>query len=345
MGRLEPPADERGLRIGGYVDRARHRAPEPDPAPRPPGVSLPNISDYWPDAPHQRRTRWEGFQPVPPGGRAPRMGDDDRPGSADRRWLQRPVVLTGVVALTVVFGTVLLARPLADSEIRQQRAALPPSAIPLEPQFAVPPQPPPLLLSPTPSLSPSAPAVRAARLDFVTGVTELTVRTADLGGQEFLVTAPDGTPVEAGATFVDGVLRIDVTKSGGTVEVSLNDRITWHLRLAAGVKLATFDTTTGTVSRIDLDGGAERIDVILGRLAGVVPIRMTGGVGTWVIRTDGRVPARVTVGDGAGNIAVYDDRRGGTGGGAVIESGTLGAGPGLDVDAAAGMGSLEITRR
>jgi hypothetical protein len=363
VGRLEPPADESGLRIGGYVDRARHRAPEPGAEPGPPavsrpsanrrgmtgpevsgpGVSLPNIADYWPDSPHRRRNQWEGFLPVPPGAAAPRM-HGDRPAPADRRWTQRPVLLTGVVALTVVFGTVLLARPLADSEIRQQQqAALPPSPVALEPQFAAPPKPPPLILSPVPSPSPSVPPVRTARLEFVSGVTALTVRTTDLGGDNFLVTSPDGSPLEVGTTFADGVLRIDVTKTTGSVEVRLSDRIVWHLRLAAGVKSALFDTTTGTVGRIDLDGGAERIDLALGRLAGVVPVRMTGGVGTWTIRTAGQVPARVTVGDGAGNVTVYDDRRGGTGGGTVITSGDLGAGTGLDVEAAAGMGSLEIT--
>lgn len=351
MGRFEPPADESGLRIGGYVDRARHRAPEPDPEPRPSRMSLPDISAYWPDSPHRHRAPWEGLLPVPPGRPAPRMQDDDeRPGPADRRWLQRPVLLTGVVALSVVFGTVLLARPLADSEIRQRQAALPPSAIPLEPQFAVPAIPPPLILSPVPSLSPSpslsstVPSVRSARFDFVSGVTDLSVRTADLGDQNFLVTALDGSAIDAGASFVDGVLSIDVSSSVSAVEVRLSQRISWHLRLGVGVKNVTFDTSTGTVSGIDLDGGAERIDLILGKLAGVVPVRMTGGVATWTIRTADQVPARVTVGSGAGGVTVYDIRRGGTGGGTVIQSGDLGDGPALDVDAVAGMGSLRITR-
>ena len=339
-GRDTPPS----LRVAGYVTgHAEHSADE-EIARQADGVILPNIADYWPDAPHRSGNRWEGVLPVPPGAPAPRM-QGDRPTPPDRRWLQRPVLVTGAVALSVVFGTVLAARPLADSEIRQQQqAALPPSPVALEPQFAAPPKPPPLLLSPVPSLPPSVPPVRTARLEFVSGVTALTVRTVDLGGDNFLVTSPDGSPLEVGTTFADGVLRVDVTKTTGSVEVRLSERIVWHLQLAAGVKSALFDTTSGTVSRIDLDGGAERIDLVLGRLAGVVGVRMTGGVGTWTIRTAGQVPARVTVGDGAGNVTVYDDRRGGTGGGTVIRSGDLGSGPGLDVEAVAGMGSLEITR-
>ena len=340
MGRLEPPADDRELHVGRHVDRARHRAPEPGPGDRQP--ALPNIADYWPDAPHRPGAGWDTLAPVPPDGPAPRA----RGGSPERRRSQRPVLLTGVVALSVVVGTVLLARPLADSEIRQQRqAALPPSTIPLEPQLAVAPQPPPLLLSPTPPPPSTVPPVRAARLDFVGGVTGVTVRTADLGDEPFRVTAPDGSVVETGTSFADGVLRVGVPQSIGVVEVQLSEKITWHLRLAAGVKFGTFDMTTGTVSRIDLEGGAERLDLTLGELDRTVPVKMSGGVGAWTIRTAGQVPARVTVGAGAGSVSVYDDRRGGTGGGTVIESGDLGSGPGLDVEAVAGVGALEITRR
>jgi hypothetical protein len=351
VGRNELSSDDDrrspSLRVGGYVTSRRaprHRAPEPAGQDSP----LPNISDYWPDAPHRLRAPWEGFLPLPPNAvsSVPVEPDNDRSSTMDRRW---PIVLTGVLALSVVAGTMLLARPLAESEIRQQRAALPPSAIAIEPQITVAPMPPPLILSPTPPPSASAstttPAVQSARLEFVTGVTDLSVRIADLGDQQFDVAAPDGSAVDATTTFTDGVLRIEVDTagSGGSVEVRLSNRIVWGLQLSAGVKSARFDTTSGTVSRIDLDGGAESFNLVLGRLSGVVPIRMTGGVSNWRIWTDGRVPARVTIGDGAGNVVVYGDERGGTGPGTVIRSGDLGGGTGLEVDAAAGVGYLEIS--
>ncbi|MEU8662115.1 hypothetical protein [Actinoplanes philippinensis] len=346
MGRIEPPSDEgqrpSALRVGGYVKSrraARHRAPETDEQ----QVRLPDISDYWPDAPHRLRSSWEGFLPLPPNAVTSVAVETRQPGRLDRRW---PIVLTGVLALSVVAGTMLLARPLAESEIRQQRAALPPSAVAIEPQITVAPMPPPLLLSPTPppstSPTPTAPDVSSARLEFVTGVTDLSVRIADLGDQPFEVTAPDGSPVEAATTFTDGVLRIEV-ESAGSVEVRLSNRIVWGLQLSAGVKSARFDTTAGTVSRIDLDGGAESFNLVLGKLSGIVPVRMTGGVSAWHIWTDGRVPTRVTVGNGAGNVTVYGDEHGGTGPGTVYRSGDLDGGTGLDVDAAAGLGSLEIS--
>ncbi|MFC4071674.1 hypothetical protein [Actinoplanes subglobosus] len=352
MGRKEPSPDEgrrsSSLRVGGYVTTRRaprHRAPEVAEQ----GDRLPNISDYWPDAPHRLRAPWEGFLPLPPNAVSSVdvevRGEIGPSGTLDRRW---PIVLTGVLALTVVAGTMLLARPLAESEIRQQRAALPPSAVAIEPQITVAPMPPPLLLSPTPSPSATTtapPDVRSARLEFVTGVTDLSVRIADLGDVPFEVTSTDGSEVDATTTFSDGVLRVEINSAGanGSAEVRLSNRIVWGLRLSAGVKSASFDTTAGTVSRIDLDGGAESFNLVLGRLSGVVPIRMTGGVSNWRIWTDGRVPTRVTVGDGAGNVIVYGDENGGTAPGAVIRSGDLDDGRGLDVDAVAGVGSLEIS--
>ncbi|GIE32595.1 hypothetical protein Ait01nite_056400 [Actinoplanes italicus] len=342
MGRTEPGPDEgqrlAGLRIGGYVDRAKHRAPEP----RESGTPLPNIADYWPDAPHRLRAQWEQFVPGAPS--VPTLDLDKTPTPADRRL---PIVLTGVLALSVVAGAVLLARPLADSEIRrqQEQAAAPvTSVIPVEPQITVAPQPPPLLLSPTPSPSATTtPSIRSARLEFVTGVTELTVRTADLGEQPFAIGSPDGSEVQSATTFTGGVLRIEILTGASSVEVRLSQDIVWHLRLAAGVKTARLDTSSGTVSAIDLDGGAETFDIVLGGLSGVVPIRMAGGASNFRIRTEERVPARVTVGNGAGNVVVYGDERGGTAPGTVIESGDLGNGPGLRVDAVAGVGSLVIT--
>jgi hypothetical protein len=351
VGRNEPPSNEGkrppSLRVGGYVTSRRaprHRAPEPAAQ----DSRLPNIADYWPDAPHRLRASWEGFLPLPPNAVSSVAvdPDNDRSSTVDRRW---PIMLTGVLALSVVAGTMLLARPLAESEIRQQRAALPPSAVAIEPQITVAPMPPPLMLSPTPSPSVSAttttPAVQSARLEFVTGVTDLSVRIADLGDLPFAVAGPDGSEVDATTTFSDGVLRIEINSAGpnGSVEVRLSSRIVWGLQLSAGVKSARFDTTAGTVSRIDLNGGAESFNLVLGKLSGIVPIRMTGGVSNWRIWTDGRVPARVTIGDGAGNVVVYGDEKGGTAPGTVIRSGDLDAGTGLEVDAVAGVGYLEIS--
>ncbi|HWS37252.1 MAG TPA: hypothetical protein VN408_31535, partial [Actinoplanes sp.] len=92
------------LRIAGYVKPiAKHRAPES------PQITWPEITDYWPDSAAPNGA-WHGL--LPPN--AYSISSDDPPtGERGRSWLQRPVILTGMTALLVVFGTVLLARPLA----------------------------------------------------------------------------------------------------------------------------------------------------------------------------------------------------------------------------------------
>lgn len=308
---------------------------ERDPA----RINWPNISDYWPDAEPRHRstetgTSWQDLVPTQPSrrGRPPAAAPVESPG----RSMQRPV-LTALLAMLVTGGTVLLARPLADSEMRQAAPA-PTTASPAATLPAVVlPAPEPSTTTPPPPAPPPSPVrtARVARFELVSGVTELSVRAADLDGRDFLVTS-------GRATFDDGVLRADGDGSGPVV-LQLSNRITWHLRMSAGVKQATFDMSAGKVSRIDLDGGAERIDVSLGRLTGTVPIRMTGGAGSWHIRTTGRVPMRIAVRNGAGDVAVYGRHEGGTAAGAVIRSGDLDEAPGLNINATAGFGTLEIT--
>lgn len=335
---MEPPgSDETRLRIARYLDSPPRRA-----APGPPAISLPNIADYWPDAPHrQRALGWRAF--LPDGPEPP-----DAPESANRRWRQRPVVLTGVLALVVIGGSVFIARPLADSDIRRLEAR-PAPVVPAEStQLVIPLEPSPspsassaLATTPAKASPTTRPTTVAAPLpgdfELVTGVTDLVVRTADLDGSNFSVSGP------AEGTFTDGTLRLSASQNGGSgpVEVSLSDARIWRLRVGAGTKSVTLDLGAGAVSRIDLDGGAERMDITLGRLSGVLPIRMAGGVSTWLIRTATEVPVRVLVGSGAGDVVLYGKHSGGTGAGTTLHSGNL-SGVGLDIDATGGIGNLEV---
>ncbi|WP_127548922.1 hypothetical protein [Actinoplanes sp. OR16] len=268
-----------------------------------------------------------------------------------------------MLALAIVGGTILLVRPLIHEEERPAPVAVaPPAAATSDAELPVeitpePSQPP----SPSPSIVPSAvskapattkppvqdqpPAIEEARFELTTGVTELSVRTSELD-DPFRVSAADDSGLTVETSFDDGVLRVAATSDGsgsGKLTVRLSDRIVWHLRLSAGVKLGEFDMGSGTVSRIDLDGGAERFALSLGRISETLPIRMTGGVSSWRIETAQRVPVRVRVGNGAGDVILYGDGSGGVGSGKTIRSGDLDDRPGLAIDAEAGMGSLEVT--
>ncbi|GGN22129.1 hypothetical protein GCM10010109_36580 [Actinoplanes campanulatus] len=352
------------MRIAGYV--AGHAEPVADEPAEPDlsRVRLPDISDYWPDAIRRIDLRaGRAGHPRPAGTpRPPRLpGGPPTTGDHGRRWAgRRPVILAGLLALVFAGGTVLLTRPLTDSG-RQQ--TLPAAEAPTDPVSVAPLQPAapsaatsaPATPSPTPTkpatTAPVAPKpperVREARFELASGVTELSVRTVSLDdGQNFRVTTPSDSGLDLDTSFDDGVLRVEATSDGsggsGRVDVRLSDRIVWDLRMGAGVHTASFDMGTGTVGRIDLRGGAQTIDIEVGRLSSTLPVRMAGGVHTWRIRTAQRVPVRVAVGAGAGDITLYGHSSGGVGAGDRIRSGDLDDRPGLDVDAEAGIGFMEV---
>ncbi|BCY10520.1 hypothetical protein [Actinoplanes sp. L3-i22] len=333
MERSDP--DETRLRIARYLDTPPRR-----PAPEPPEVVLPNIADYWPDAPHrQRALGWRAFVPG-----APESGPPGEPPA--RRWRRRPVLLAGTLALAVIGGSVVLARPLANSDIRRI-GALPAPIVPAEStQVVIPlePSPPPApssVLTTTPVRA-SSPPTEAAPLqggfELLTGVTDLVVRTADLDGRDFTVSGP------ADGVFTGGVLRLSGKANAGNdpVEVRLSDARVWQLRTGAGSRSVTLDLGAGTVSRINLEGGAERIDITLGRLGRTLPIRMGGGVSTWRIRTAKQVPVKVAIGSGAGDVVLYGQHSGGVGAGATLRSGDLDDAAGLDIIATGGLGNLAV---
>jgi hypothetical protein len=335
------------LRIAGYV--SGHAEPvagqeptpvaEAGPTPRPLPMTLPNIADYWPD-----RTR-----------RAPELGAPDRRPPRPR---MRPVIAAGLLAGLVITGTLLLTRP--DDDPRRQELAAPaattttPATAPattapvsIAPSrtatttTAAPPPPPP---SPPPAEN-----LAAARFELTTGVTRLDVRTADLDGDNFRVTTPKDSGLDVDADFEDGTLRVSAEPDGrengsGRIDVLLSEDIVWRLRMGAGVHTASFDMSGGTVSDIDLIGGAQTIEIELGRLDYTLPILMAGGVHTWRIRTSERVPVRLALGSGAGDVTLYGDEKGGVSGGDTVHKGDLNDEPGLNIDAEAGIGFLDISR-
>lgn len=350
------------LRIAGYVPG--HAEPvadpepsEPTPAPRDLPPALPNISDYWPDTPRRQRAE---PPPVP----METMVTDRR--------ARRPAVMATLLAVAVAAGAFLLSRPLTSTDSRPVAAApttatatvpateapasvapanVAPSATPTT--AATPSTPvPPALTAPTaeaPAPPPKPPAVTEARFELVTGVTELIVRTADLDGAPFRVTTPKDSGLDVDAAFTGGTLRVRADPDGaasgsGRVDVLLSSKVVWRLRMGAGVHAASFDMGGGTVREIDLIGGAQAVDLELGRLDETLPILMGGGIHTWRIRTSERVPVKVALGSGTGALTVYGDERGGISGGETVRDGDLGDRPGLDIDAEAGVGSLKISR-
>ncbi|AGL16793.1 hypothetical protein [Actinoplanes sp. N902-109] len=330
-----------------------HSAPDQSPS----GPVLPDIAAYWPDAPHRMGPAADRYEdpaaepvradaglftriaPVPapaPAGRPAPLAEPPR------RRRRTPALLgAGSAVLLLVGAGLVLAR--RDADPAPPRAAAPPPAA-----TAVPPAASPSPATGSPRSTTTGPAAPPAALEFelVDDTTRLSVRTAALGADKFRVSTPPDAGITARAALTGGVVRLTVGPGGspgsGRVDVQLSDRVTWRLRMTGGVERASFDMGRGTVSRIDLTGGAATIDLTLDQQRATVPVRMTGGVHEWRIRTGQVAPARVAVRRGAGDVILYDRRRSEIRKGTTLRSGDIAQTPGLDIDAVGGIGTLTI---
>jgi hypothetical protein len=114
--------------------------------------------------------------------------------------------------------------------------------------------------------------------------------------------------------------------------------------MSGGMREGNFSLASGMIRRIDLNGGAASFTMKLPTPGETLPIRMTGGVNRWTITTAKRVPVKVLLRDGAGDVVLNGDRTRGIDKNTVlsadgergIESG------GLGIDAVAGLGTLIV---
>jgi hypothetical protein len=341
---------------------------DPDSEPvREPTGGWPTIADYWPDAPHRMSPAPDYYDdtgraeppPSPPPGRV------FAPAPPPRRARLR--LLLGALAIVVLLGGGVLAlgrvlmRDDGAAPITAGRDAVPPlSPAPIE---AAPPSPPvsiapedpppaPAGTSPSSKPKPKPTTAPAAALPFAAGtfeladnVAEINVTFASLGTDPVRVTVPDGSELEPRLSRDGSTVRLNAKDDGGNgtgrLDVRLNRRITWSLRMNGGAREQNFDLADGRLRRIDLNGGVATVVMALPVGSETLPIRMTGGVNTWTVTTARRVPVRVLLRDGGGQVVLNGDRTG------ALDRDTRlrdrrGDGGGLDIDAVAGLGTLIV---
>ncbi|TDB71493.1 hypothetical protein E1165_22930 [Micromonospora sp. KC723] len=165
---------------------------------------------------------------------------------------------------------------------------------------------------------------RQVTFELVDGLSAVRLRTADLGGDLYRISTPPDSTVRARPDVLDDRVRLRVAQTGrrgeGSVDVVLNSRLLWRLRLLGGVSRHLIDMGSARLAGVDLIGGAARVDLRLPQIDGALSIRMSGGVNQFTIRAPGRPPVRVRAAAGAGAVAIYEDRRDGVGSGTTISS-------------------------
>ncbi|MFF5081753.1 hypothetical protein ACFY36_32280 [Actinoplanes sp. NPDC000266] len=188
------------------------------------------------------------------------------------------------------------------------------------------------------------PAFAAGTFDLASSVGELNLALGRPGDGPAQVSSPAGSGLVPAVAVEGSTVRLTADAAdatgAGRVDVVLDARIDWTIRMSAGVRVATFELGGGTVREVDLGGGADTVRLTLPGGDRVLPVRMSGGVRDWSIATEGEVPVRVVARSGAGEVTLYGRRQQGIARDTTL---TAGQGPGLDVTAAAGFGSLTVS--
>ncbi|MFI5837868.1 hypothetical protein ACIA5A_29745 [Micromonospora sp. NPDC051300] len=189
---------------------------------------------------------------------------------------------------------------------------------------------------------------RRAEFELADGLTSFTLRAADLGDDLYRIGAQDDAGVTPRPQVAGDRVRLRIEENGrsgpSAVEVVLNSRLTWRVRLVGGVREQRIDLGAARLAGVDLVGGASRTDLRLPPLDGTLTVRMTGGVSALTVSVPGGPPARVRVASGAGSLAVYEERRAGIAAGDVVST------PGWDrsadrlyLDLVAGANAVSVT--
>ncbi|GAB1640913.1 hypothetical protein [Krasilnikovia sp. MM14-A1259] len=186
-----------------------------------------------------------------------------------------------------------------------------------------------------------------AGLDLLDGATAIRLRTADLGADLYRVSTPPGAGVVPRITTDGGRVRLGLDRAPGAgpaeVDVALSARVRWDLRVSGGASLSTLDLREGRLGTVDLAGGASLVDLTLPRPDGTLTVRMTGGVSRFDVHTAARVPVRVRLVAGAGQVVLAGRAHDGVAAGALFTvDGWEEAVDRIDVDAAAGVSALTV---
>jgi hypothetical protein len=150
----------------------------------------------------------------------------------------------------------------------------------------------------------------AASFELVTGTTQVTLRSEDLGADLYRITSAEDSGTVPRPVVDEDRVQLHLTPDGdgatGTVEIVLASRVTWALRFTGGADEQRVDLSRGRVSGIDVVGGARRIELTLPKPSGTVPIRITGAVDEFVVTAPKDNPVRVRLDSGARTVAAGD---------------------------------------
>jgi hypothetical protein len=189
----------------------------------------------------------------------------------------------------------------------------------------------------------------AATLAVVEGIGRITVHSGGTGGDLYRIRTPSRSGDVPTVTQRDGEFQLGFAAADRdnavppSVDIDLDSAVTWRIRLAGGADSASLDLRGTAVSELDLASGLSTVEVWLPAPKATLMVRETGGVNQLVLHRRADVPARLTVGGGAGSVSIDGSSHTGVAaGGQFTTAGWAGATDRLDIDAVGGVSQVQI---
>jgi hypothetical protein len=328
--------------------------------------ALPSISDYWPVAPHRVGPPADDYTedprvaeqwvvtalPIPvtaPPADEPIPADEPSvrlravAGRLDGEPRRRAGRLASVLTALLLIGAAVVLVTLNRSGGVPDGSSAAPAGSRAAPTGAA---------TRPPALAPNEVSAIAgdrteARFELVSDVAAIRIRTAVLGDDLYRISTPADSSVLPKAEVGDAGVRLLLGLSGkqgdADVDVVLNARVRWSLRLTGGIRKGAFDLGDGKLDEVDFRGGATRLDLTLPVPDGTLPVRMSGGVNRFDVRTADGVPVRIRTRRGAGQVVLNGRTDDGVARGAsFLSPGWARSADRIDLDAVAGVGTLRV---
>ena len=128
--------------------------------------------------------------------------------------------------------------------------------------------------------------------------------------------------------------------------IGLNPSIPWAIEIVGGVQRVEADLREVGVTRFELVGGTERIQLELGRPTGQGVVRIVGGASTIRVERPAGVPVRLAILGGSGQVDLDGTRLGQKGGRTTVDSpGWSGAKDRYEIEVVGGSKAVEIVAR
>jgi hypothetical protein len=188
------------------------------------------------------------------------------------------------------------------------------------------------------AISPTTVSTRGPMiLDLTVGATSISVRAAALSPGLYRISAAPGA-VRASRNGNTVVVR-GRGSSSLTIEVDASRR--WDLLLNGGSTTEVVDMRAGGLAGLHLEAGAYRMDLLLGRPTGSVPIVMTGGADLLQVALPSGGSATVHLRNPVDTVVVDGARTSGSAG-QILQIGPRSHNR-YDIDCQAGLSELSVT--